>query len=313
MDSGETQYLFKETRLNLEPPAPASVVTIRVPSKAASGRGQRRLAHDLSAEDETTFRLKNLAVTSSVYHRKWHDTPRSFLWRVLDDGTLLSIRAVDICKKDKAPDAPLVLNFNFAVPIQQGCVAFADPEEHDALCVFVLDQASQLYTFTLRPDLFRKRTAIDAGLSELGKVQSPAGLGFKSPHRLIAVTANTLLATVNDGGMIRFDKTKTEDCRLSRHFCMGLAADCMQLRAEYGRNPSSMYRAGPRTSEACCRSRASTQSSMARSTWNTAPRRPSMSHHSASNKACSPLPFASITACVFGTPTTDKFSTRAIS
>ncbi|KAM4059571.1 nucleoporin domain-containing protein [Hirsutella rhossiliensis] len=212
MDASETQYLFKETRLNLDPPSPASGVGIRVPSKAASFRGQQRLlANDSPAEDETAFRLNNLATASSVYHRRWHDTPRSFLWRVLEDGRVLSIRAVDICKKDKAPDAPLVLNFSFAVPIQPGCVAFADPEEHDALCVFVLDQASQLYTFTLRPDLFRKRTAVDASLSELGKVQSPAGLGFKSPHRLVAVNVNLILATVNDGGIIRFDRTKTND------------------------------------------------------------------------------------------------------
>ncbi|KYK55477.1 DNA repair protein RAD51 [Drechmeria coniospora] len=212
MDSSDIQYLFKEIRLNLEPPSPASVVTIRVPSKAAgSSRGQRSLALDASVEDETTFKSKHLAGASSVYHRKWHDTPRSFLWRVLEDGTLLSIRAVDMCKKDKAPDAPLILNFHFQVPIQPGCVAFADPEEHDALCIFVLDEASQLYTFTVRPDLFRRRTAIDAGLSEVGKVQTPAGLGFKSAHRMVAVTANTLLVTVNDGGMIRFDKAKTDD------------------------------------------------------------------------------------------------------
>lgn len=216
MDPGDTQYLFKETRLNLEPPSPASLVGIRVPSKAAGFRDQQRLlANDSPAEDETTFRLRHLATASSVYHRRWNDTPRSFLWRVLDDGRLLSIRAVDICKKDKAPDAPLVLNFIFAVPIQPGCVAFADPEEHDALCVFVLDQASQLYSFTLRPDLFRKRTAVDASLSELGKVQSPAGLGFKSPHRLLAVDVNILLATVNDGGIIRFDRIKTNDCESS--------------------------------------------------------------------------------------------------
>ncbi|KJZ72603.1 hypothetical protein HIM_07962 [Hirsutella minnesotensis 3608] len=212
MASGETQYLFKETRLNLEPPSPASIASIRVPSKASGSRSQQKLlAHDASTEDETTFRLRNLASASSVFHRKSHDTPRSFLWRVLEDGHVLNIRAVDICKKDKAPDAPLVLNFTFSVPIQPGCVAFADPEEHDALCVFVLDQASQLYTFTLRPDLFRKRTAVDASLGELGKVQPSTGLGFKHPHRLVAVSTNVLLVTVNDGGIIRFDRAKSND------------------------------------------------------------------------------------------------------
>ncbi|KAG6002134.1 hypothetical protein E4U21_003431 [Claviceps maximensis] len=211
MDSGEMQYLFKETRLNLEPPAATSVVNIRVPSKNGNSHSQQRR---ISYDDETTFRTKNLASASSIFHRKWHDSPRSFLWRVLEDDSVLSIRVVDVCKKDKTADTPLVLNFNFGVPIQAGCVAFSDPEEHDALCVFVLDQSSQLFTFTLRPDFFRKRAALDAVLSELCKVQSPAGLSFKSPHRLIAVTANTLLVTVSDGGLIRLDKTKSDDSSL---------------------------------------------------------------------------------------------------
>lgn len=215
MDSGETQYLFKETRLNLEPPASSSIVTIRVPGNSSPhGRSHRKNGRDNSVEDETTFRLKNLAIASSIYHRQWHDTPRSFLWRVLEDGTLLSIRVVDVCKKAQAADAPLVLNFHFSVPIQPGCVTFSDPEEHDSLCVYILDQSNQLYTFTLRPDLFRKRAAVDAGLSELGKVQSPAGLGFKHAHRMVAVTAETLLVTVNDGGMIRLDRNKSHVCEL---------------------------------------------------------------------------------------------------
>lgn len=213
MDSGEIQYLFKETRLNLEPPSPSSVVTIRVPSGSGS-RGRPKLSYD--AEDETTFRLKNLATAASIYRRKWHDSPKNFLWRVLEEGTLLSIRAVDVSKKDKAADASLIINFHFTVPIQTGCVVFSDPEEHDALCVHVLDQACYLYTFTLRPDLFKRRGAVDAGLPDICKVQSPAGLSFKYPHRMVAVSANTLLVTVNDGGMIRFDKQKGDDGKLER-------------------------------------------------------------------------------------------------
>lgn len=211
MDSSETQYLFKETRLNLEPPSLSSIVSIRVPGNSPHGRNNRKPTRENSVEDETTFRSKYLATASSIYHRTWHDTPRSFLWRILEDGTMLSIRAVDVCKKAQAADAPLILNFNFSVPIQPGCVAFSDPESHDALCVFVLDQAFQLYTFTLRPDLFRKRSAVDAGLSDLCKVQTPAGLGFKHPHRMVAVTSETLLVTVNDGGMIRLDKSKNNE------------------------------------------------------------------------------------------------------
>lgn len=211
MASGEMQYLYKETRLNLEPPSASSVVSVRVPASTA-GYGRRRQANNGGIEDETTFRSRNLASAASIFHRQWHDAPRSFLWRVLDDGTTLSVRAVDLSRKDKAgADAPLVLNFHFETPLLPGCVALADPRAHDALCIFVLDQTHVLWTFTLRPDLFRKRSAVDAGLSDLAKRYAPTGLSFKHPHRMVAVSADTLLVTVNDGGMMRLDKTTPDD------------------------------------------------------------------------------------------------------
>lgn len=209
MDSGEMQYLFKETRLNLEPP-PSSVVTVRLPG---SERSQRKAANGLPAEDETAFQSKNLASASSIYHRKHHDSPRSFLWRVLEDGKVLSVRAVDVCRKNRAADAPLVLNFHFATPIQPDCVAFADSVEHDALCFFVLDQSYHLWTFTLRPDQFRKKSAVDAGLSDVAKRHVPTGLSFKHPYRMVAVSSDCLLVAVNDGGMIRLDRNPHNDSR----------------------------------------------------------------------------------------------------
>lgn len=212
MDSSETQYVFKETRLNLEPPSTSSVQTVRLPT----GSNRRRAAIEAGkggVEDETTFRTKNLATASSIYHRKWHDSPRSFLWRLLDGGTTLSVRAVDVCKRDKSTaDAPLVLNFNFATPVIPGCVALADPKEHDALCVFVLDQSHSLWTLTLRPDLFRKTSATETVLTEVTKPYSPAGLSFKHPHRMVAESEHLLLITLSDGGIIRFDKTQPDDC-----------------------------------------------------------------------------------------------------
>lgn len=210
MDSSETQYLFKETRLNLEPPSSSLVVNVRLPGSSRSQRNKQ--APDATVEDVPSFRSKYLAAASSIFHRKWHDSPRSFLWRVLEDGSVLSIRVMDVYMKDKGFDLPLVLNFHFTTPIQPNCVAFADPQEHDALCVFIIDQSYHLWTFTLRPDLFRKRSAVDAGLSEVAKRHVPTGLSFKHPHRMVAVSTDTLLVTVNDGGMMRFDRTSPTDC-----------------------------------------------------------------------------------------------------
>lgn len=211
MDSGETQYFYKETRLNLEPPSSSLVVNVRLPG--SNSRARRSIqASDSNSNDVSALESQYLASASSIYHRKWHDSPRSFLWRVLENGTVLSIRVADVYKKDKDSDSPLVLNFNFTTPVQPNCVVFADPQEHDALCVFVIDQSKHLWTFTLRPDLFRKRSAVDAGLSDLAKRHVPTGLSLKHPHRMVAVSTDILLITVNDGGMIRFDRTAPTDC-----------------------------------------------------------------------------------------------------
>ncbi|KAF9870005.1 DNA repair protein rad51 [Colletotrichum karsti] len=216
MDSADTQYLYRETRLNLEPASASSVVNIRVPSLTSSwGAAARRLTNGSSdknvSEDEVAFRLKNLAPSSSVYHRKWHDAPRSFLWRLLEDGLVLSLRVVDTCRQEKASDAPLILNFRFSVPIQPSCVAFADPREHDALSMFVLDESHSLYTFNIRPDFFRKRSAIETGPGDAVKAYQPKAFGLKHPHRMVAASTDQVVVSLHDGGLVRLDRNKGHD------------------------------------------------------------------------------------------------------
>ncbi|KAK2028842.1 hypothetical protein LX32DRAFT_383512 [Colletotrichum zoysiae] len=214
MDSVDTQYLYRETRLNLEPASASSIVNIRVPSLTSNGRGAtRKLTNGDKnvSEDEVNFRLKSLAPASSVYHRKWHASPRSFLWRLLEDGLVLSLRVVDTCRQEKVVDAPLILNFRFTVPIQPSCVAFADPREHDALSMFVLDESNSLYSFNLRPDFFRKRSAIEAGPGDACKVYQPKVFGFKHPHRMVAASTDQVVISLHDGGLVRLDRNKTQD------------------------------------------------------------------------------------------------------
>ncbi|ROT36973.1 hypothetical protein SODALDRAFT_314701 [Sodiomyces alkalinus F11] len=217
MDSRNTQYLFKETRINLETASSALVVNIRVPSPTDGRTTSRKVqtSEKTANEEEGTFRLKNLARASSVFHRKWHDAPRSFLWRVLEDDSVLSIRAIDVCRQEKDHDAPLVLNFRFASPIQPSCVAFADPREHDALSIFVLDQSNYLYSFTLRPDYFRKRTAIEANPGEACKVYLPSVFTFKHPHRMVAATSDRVVIALHDGGLVRLDRNRSADSMAS--------------------------------------------------------------------------------------------------
>jgi nuclear pore complex protein Nup160 len=216
MASGNVHYVYKETRLNLEPQSASSIVQVQVssanglnPSRPSS---HRTSGISLSAE-EKAYRIKNLATASSIYTRKSRASPRSFLWRVLDNDTVLSIRVADVCKKQKESDATLILHIRFSSPLRTSCIGFADSAEHDALTVFAIDYANNLHAITLRPDVFRKRSVTDGGLGDAVKTHSPPGFGFKHPHRLVAVTPDQFIVTMHDGGILRFDKNKSQDGR----------------------------------------------------------------------------------------------------
>ncbi|KAK7744871.1 hypothetical protein SLS53_003104 [Cytospora paraplurivora] len=212
----DSPVLFKETRVNLEPASPASIVYIRLPAPTRS-RDRRSTGGDKYGAEERTYRSKNLATAASIFHRQHHDSPRSFLWRVLEDDTVLSIRAADVCKQQDAADANLILHLRFPTPIRTSCIALADPAEHDALNIFVLDHSNYLYTITLRPDHFRKLSAVENGLGDACKTHLAGTFSFKHPHRLVAVNAYQVVVTFHDGGLIRFDKNRSSNGQTVKH------------------------------------------------------------------------------------------------
>ncbi|CAK7564017.1 MAG: hypothetical protein SEPTF4163_001900 [Sporothrix epigloea] len=250
MTSRELYCAYKETRVSLEPASPATVVHAQVP--AAHGGSSRRLTSRLVGggvsngsssitrstgyadlpvslasvsgggenstftDEERIFRAKNLASESGIYHRRHHDTPRSFLWRILEGGHVLSICAVDVTKHQNdgsanrnpplsPPDAPLTLYLHFSKPVRPGCIALVDPPNHDVLAVFVLDESFYLHHLQLRPEVFRKRALNDE--TDLGEAWQPhlsATFNFKHPRRLVAVSASELVIALHDGGLISF-------------------------------------------------------------------------------------------------------------
>jgi len=217
MASRDFEILYKETRLNLEPASQSSTIQIRAAPQSAYSRSTSSRSGS-SADDEKGYRSKSLATASSIYYRKHNSSPRAFLWRVLDNGAVLSIRVADVCKQQKESDAPLILNLRFPAAIRPSCVGFADAEDNDALFVYAVDHSNQLWSITLRPDHFRKRTATDGGLGDVCKSYSPPGFGFKHPHRLAAVNPDQLIVTMHDGGILKFDRNRASECKSPKFF-----------------------------------------------------------------------------------------------
>jgi nuclear pore complex protein Nup160 len=206
---------YKEIRLNLDPATQGSTIPIRLPQHGASWPSRRQKQSGISetpaAEDEGAFRQKNLATGASIYHRTHHKTPKSFLWRVLEGGKVLSIRVVDILKQTGAADFNLTLRLHFADPIKPGCVVFSDSKEHDVLSVFVLTEKNHLYTLSLRPEHFRKPSCTEDNVGDWCKSYLSGQFAFRKPFRLATLGADELLVSYQDGELTRLTRKSGGD------------------------------------------------------------------------------------------------------
>lgn len=218
MASTSTLALFKETRIDLEPTSPGSTINLQIPAHGQSHRTswltqQRRPdGHIGTPEDEDAFAKRHLATSGSVYFRQNKSYPRSFLWRVLEDHTILELRSIDVTKSEHdRHEATPTLRLAFAHPIRNGGVVLADREGHDALSVFVLTKRNELYTLALRPEVFRRAAATEGNVHDWCKSFVPASFSISKPHRVLACGPNELWISLHDGRLLRLMRKAGDD------------------------------------------------------------------------------------------------------
>lgn len=118
----------------------------------------------------------------------------------------------------------ITLRLDFQEEILPCGVEFADLEEHEPLNVFVITASKQLHTLTLRPDFFRRASAIDDNVSEWCKTCVPAPLTFSYPHRLHASSPLELFVSLDNGSLLRLSRRAGDDGNsfLSFHTVFGV-------------------------------------------------------------------------------------------
>ncbi|MCJ1388605.1 hypothetical protein MMC18_001452 [Xylographa bjoerkii] len=208
--------LYKETRIDLDPIDSNSVVHIQLPSTGAFARNtrpQRRILNTLPfSKTEEDFRRQHIASSSSLYFRKSHKYPRSYLWRCLEGNTTLELRSGDLSKGEhEKREASLILRIVFPSVIRHGGVALADSMDQDVLNVFVLTKNNEIYTLSLRPDFFCRPEASADDLERWCKIFKPSSFSISTPHRLIACTSLELLVSLSDGRLMRLSRRAGED------------------------------------------------------------------------------------------------------
>ncbi|MCJ1245029.1 hypothetical protein MMC30_002230 [Trapelia coarctata] len=208
--------LYRETRVDLEPVCPNSIVHLQLLSNgtfARTSRLQRRVVNALPAsKKEEEFKSQHVASSSSVYFRKSNKYPRSFLWRCLEEDTTLELRSVDLSKDEHdTRNATLILRIAFPSPIRRGGVALADNVDHDVLSVFILTKSNEIYTLTLRPDFFCRPEASEDDVGRWCHIFKPSTFSVTTPHRLIASSSAELLVSLSDGRLLRLFRKSGED------------------------------------------------------------------------------------------------------
>jgi hypothetical protein len=200
------------------PASPASILSINTTGNNSQaltlfGAGRKRGYNEISELDEESYARKHLASEASVFFRRKSRFPRSFLWRVLDGRRLLEVQCVDLVQQrsDSQKEGSLTFHIELPADIVRGGVAFADPEETDALEVFVLTTSNELFTITLRRDLLARDTPPnDFDPATVVKKYAPSSFGFRYPYRMIAVSSLEIIVSLHDGSLLRLERQKNE-------------------------------------------------------------------------------------------------------
>ena len=208
--------LFRETQTDLEPANSGSVIQIQVPSASTFSvkpRQQRRILRSApTCKDEDSYNKNNLAISSSFYFGRAKRHPRSFLWRVLQEGRVLELRSVDLKKKNgETREASYIIQLHFASTIKPNGVALTDTEDQDSLSIFAITKANDLYTLAIRKDFFCHAAASEEDVSRWCKVARPATFSISTPHSLIAGNSQLLIISLSDGRLLQLTRNKEDD------------------------------------------------------------------------------------------------------
>ncbi|KAF2735474.1 hypothetical protein EJ04DRAFT_464730 [Polyplosphaeria fusca] len=218
MVSGGGICLYREARLNIEPAFPESTIAITLPANTPSTFGPRTVPKRVIVsekyidQDEEAFAKRHLASEGSIFFRRHHGCPRSFLWRLLDNRRTLEIQCADLDQDiTYKVEANLTLLLNFTAPIRPFGIALAESEDHDAIIVFAITSSNELYTLTLHREFFMNKSATDQDINNWCKKSTPNLIGLRSPYRLVALSEAQLLVSLDDGGILHLQKQANND------------------------------------------------------------------------------------------------------
>ena len=208
---------LKEVRLGLQPAVPSSVIEFHIPSSAITfnltSRPKRQILTETPlCKSQEEFSRHNVAKASSVFFGHPKSYPRNFLWRLLEENTVLEIRSVDLSKgSNEDEEACHILRFRFSTAVRQGGLALAEGEDRRILHVFALTTSNEVYTLDLRRAFFYDSSASEEEIAKWCTSFKPASTSFHTPHQFVAPNSRELLIGLSDGRILHLTRPSGSD------------------------------------------------------------------------------------------------------
>lgn len=209
-------FLYKETRINLDwDDAYRLTANIFLPGhhggpSKRSSQHSAELIKTPEGKPDTLFSHRFLATAASVHYRPVERYPRCIMWRVLENAQVLSVTSVDFTKpNDIRGEFATTFRFYFPEPIRQNCVGFTDNPDRDELVIYALTTGNVIYTLNLSSEFLLKNLVVKKGSkdSDYCRTYSPNSFIIHSPHFLMAIDHQSLLVSLQDGTLLKLEKS----------------------------------------------------------------------------------------------------------
>lgn len=213
---------FKETRIGNEHVPRSTTVQLEVHTHSNTSalntfnrnlRPRRRVLNKRPTfTNDGDYSRNLLASSGSIYSGATKKYPRSIAWRLLQDRKVLELRSADLCKnEEEKKEATINIQLFFSSPVKNGGVALVDAEDQGCLNLFVLTKESELWTFTIRRELFCYESASEEDISKWCKNFKPASFTISTPHHLIATNPLQVVISLSDGRLLRLTRKPEDD------------------------------------------------------------------------------------------------------
>ncbi|KIW82701.1 hypothetical protein Z517_05728 [Fonsecaea pedrosoi CBS 271.37] len=210
--------LYTETAFQVTSATPDSVIRLQVPRKngsfekpkSASTRSENTRAW---SKDQHSYASHILASQGSIYFRASKTYPRSFYWKVVNNGRVLLVQCADFARSEgDVNEAYFTVRFEFQDPIIPRGVTFADLESLDEISAFVCTDKNEIFNLRLPTSAFRDPRILQSeNLTQWCQPLESSALGIDTVYRIHAHTPLVVVISFASGRLQRLKRRSVQD------------------------------------------------------------------------------------------------------